>query len=211
MKLSRLFSLLAISSAIGLIPLHAQSEPSAPPNQTQGQKTVPPSTQASPIESPNLPAPLQLQPEPSTLPAKGRPAPILDALPAFPEIQRQNTLDGNGLILPAEPNFAEFKVVRRGNPILVPAGPNPTEDAAVELNARARFREVKVSALKDPEVQAALLEAQNARTDRVLKDALKRHYTLLFARMRAADHSLSSLIAQREKEAMAPFTEKLSR
>ncbi len=211
MKLPRLFSLLAILSVIGLITLHAQSEPSAPPNQTQAQKTVPRTTQASPLEFTNPPAQLQLQPEPSALPAKGRPAPVLDALPAFPDLQRPNTLDSNGLILPVEPDFAEFKLVRRGNPILVPEGPNPTEDAAVELKTRARFREVKASALKAPEVQAALLEAQNARSDRALKDALRRHYSLLFARMRAADHSLSSLIALREKEAMAPLTEKINR
>ena len=211
MKLPRLFSLLAVPSVLAQLPLCAQSETSAAPHQTPAQKVAPPSTQAAPLETANPPAALQLQPEPPAFPPKDRTAPGADALPAFPEFKSDNRLDYNSLKLPKEPNFADFKLVRRGNPILVPDGPNPTEDAAVELNARVRFREAKIGALKDPEVQAALREAQNARSDRALKDALRRHYSLLFARMRAADQSLSSLIAQREKEAMAPLTEKLPR
>ena len=225
MQLPRLFSPLVtfppLSTLtvllIGFFTLSARAQTESGRGLPPSPRLIPPPPDVAPGDPASAPAELQLQPDPSNIRNAPRPPTLLDGLPAFkdnldrlprtgPNDPRNESLD-----LPVEPNFAELKLVRRGNPVLVPDGPNPTEDAALELNARMRFRDAKIRAMKDPEVQASLLEAQKARSDREMRNALRRHYTRLFSLMRASDGTLSKLIQEREKETMAPLIEKLSR
>jgi hypothetical protein len=112
---------------------------------------------------------------------------------------------------PEEPVFPDVEMRRRARPELLPDGPNATEEAAVALRDRIRFRSLKTQALRDPAVRGALEASVKARSDREMREGLQRHYTLLYARMRALDGSLNELISQRETEALEKLREKLPR
>lgn len=137
----------------------------------------------------SLPAPLPLPPEPSPF-------------PSFPP-------------LAPEANPQELDLRKRLNTSLIPEGPNPTEDAALQLRDRVRYRDLKTRALTDPEVRSSLEALGKAGSDSQLRNAWRHHYSLLFARLRALDKSsgksLELLIAEREREALLPLTEKLTR
>lgn len=122
----------------------------------------------------------------------------LDLLPSFPS----NTPPSSP---PNDLNILDLIVRRRENPSLVPDGPNPTEDAAIALNKRHRYQAARSQALNQRDVQGALVAAQKARTDSEFREAMRRHYALLFARMRQLDGSLESLILERETAALAPL------
>lgn len=108
-----------------------------------------------------------------------------------------------------EPSDVEIR--RRARPDLLPDGPNPTEEAAVALKNRIRYRALKARVIAEPEVMAALDAAKKASNDREMRAAFRLHYELLFARMRELDPSLESLIAEREIEANASLKVALPR
>jgi hypothetical protein len=110
-----------------------------------------------------------------------------------------------------EPAFPDIEMRRRARPDLVPEGPNATEEAAVALRDRIRYRSVKTQALRDGAVREALEASVKARSEREMREALKRHYTLLFAKMRALDSSLKELITERETETFQKLRERLPR
>jgi len=141
-----------------------------------------------------LPPALPLRP--NTVPEVG-----LDALPSFEPPASTS----------ADADLPEFRMRRRENVSMVPDGPNPTEDAAVSLNRRYRFQAARSRALGEPAVQEALQAAQKAPTDREVRAAMARHYSLLYARMRVFDSGLEPLIAEREKAALEPLREKFQR
>jgi hypothetical protein len=70
---------------------------------------------------------------------------------------------------------------------------------------------LKARVMAEPEVSAALQASKKAATDREMRLALKRHYELLFARMREIEPALESLIMERETEAQAALRELLPR
>lgn len=139
---------------------------------------------------------LRLDPftEPAPLPLPPDPSPF----PNFP---------------PATNDFGplEIDLRKRASTSLVPDGPNPTEEAALQLRDRVRYREVKAQAMARPEVRSSLEAVQKARSDRDLRDAWRQHYHSLFSAMRSLDKTLEPLIAQREKESLGPLLEKLPR
>ncbi len=137
-------------------------------------------------------------PPPLPLPAERRATGSLDLLPSFPS----NTPPSN---TPNDLNILDLIMRKRENPSLVPDGPNPTEDAALALNKRHRYQAARSHAMNEPQVQGALAAAQKARSDREFREAMRNHYTLLFARMRQLDGSLESLIQERETAALAPL------
>ena len=160
----------------------------------------PPSSQGVPQSGAKFvqpPDPSSLPP-PLPLPGERRATGSLDLLPSFPS----NTPASN---TPNDLNILDLIMRKRENPSLVPDGPNPTEDAAVALNTRHRYQSARSRALNEPEVYGALAAAQKALTDREFREAMRRHYTLLFARMRQLDGSLESLIHERETAALAPL------
>jgi hypothetical protein len=71
-----------------------------------------------------------------------------------------------------------------------------------DLKQRIRFREIKTQALKDPHVQEEWERAQSAPTDLEKRDALRRYYTQLFARMAKIDSSLAAKAEQQKKVAI---------
>jgi hypothetical protein len=149
------------------------------------QRPAPPSQVALQTDPFSVPAPLPLPPEPAPF-------------PSFPPVS-------------PDPNPLELDLRKRANTSLVPEGPNPTEDAALQLRDRVRYRELKARVLAQPEVRSSLEAVQKARSDGELRDAWRRHYALFFPAMRVLDKSLEPLIAQREKEALSPLAEKLPR
>jgi hypothetical protein len=110
-----------------------------------------------------------------------------------------------------EPAFPDIEMRRRARPDLIPDGPNPTEDAAIALRDRIRYRSVKTQALRDGAVREALAASVKARSDREMREALKRHYSLLFGKMRALDSSLAGLIEEREAETFEKLRPRVSR
>jgi CO/xanthine dehydrogenase FAD-binding subunit len=107
--------------------------------------------------------------------------------------------------------FPGVEIRRRSRPDLLPDGPNPTEEAALALKDRVRFRSLKARVMAEPGVSAALEASKKASTDREMRLALKRHYELLFARMREIEPALENLITEREAEAQAALQEVLPR
>lgn len=80
----------------------------------------------------------------------------------------------------------------------VPSKPSKTQVAEDEVKQRIQYRLAKNKAVRDPAVQAAWDEAQRARTDLEKREALTRYYTLLNARIRKIDGSLSKVAIERQ-------------
>jgi hypothetical protein len=149
------------------------------------QRLTPPSPVARQTDQFSVPAPLPLPPEPAPF-------------PSFPPVS-------------TDPNPLELDLRKRANTSLIPEGPNPTEDAALQLRDRVRYRELKARVLAQPEVRSSLEAVQKTRSDGELREAWRRHYAIFFPAMRTLDKSLEPLIAEREKEALSPLAEKLTR
>lgn len=147
-------------------------------------------------------------PDPSTIavPPPVSTEPLPNGLPDFPP--------SLNLLPPGTSGGTEalgFTMRLRGNPSLVPDGPNATEEAASALDRRCRYQTARARALSDPMVEQALSEAKKARTDRELREAMRRHYQLLFTKMRSMDGALEPLISERETAALEPLIEKFPR
>lgn len=77
-----------------------------------------------------------------------------------------------------------------------------TEQSAEELLERIHFREARVKALRDPKVQAEWDSAAKAKTDYDKREALKRYYKLLYARILKIDSSVKKTADLREAAAL---------
>jgi hypothetical protein len=77
-----------------------------------------------------------------------------------------------------------------------------TEENAEELIARIHFREARVKALRDPQVQAEWDTAMKAKTDLEKREALKRYYKLLYARILKLDSSVKKVAELRQQSAL---------
>lgn len=196
------------------LPIAAQ-EPEAPaaalPEATTpaGEKTeaTAPAPKAEPAQE------LQLAPP---QPAKSAPASSdsSDILPGLPKLDTdQPPLPPLNTDLPpaegTDPDMPSFGIRKRSPNSLVPDGPNPTEESAEHMKTRIRFRQVKLLALQNPEVKAALEAAKTARSDRELRAQLRLHYTLLFKQMRSLDASITPLIEEREAAALSEIKDTL--
>ena len=187
-----LLQMILLYGSLFILGLLSQSSPSKANNESENALPV--------AQEQRSPAKFVPPPDPSSLPsALLVPLPkagqsSLDLLPSFPSER-------------ASSDALDFVIKKRENPSLVPDGPNPTEDAALSLNKRHRYQTARYRALNDPEVQDALITSQKARTDRELREALRKHYTLLFAKMRKLDSTIEPLIRERESAAMSPLRE----
>lgn len=171
---------------------HAQKQEAAPPVPAQIKPN------ATFVQPPD-PSTISVPPPVST-------EPLPNALPDFPP--------SLNLLPPGTAGGTEalgFTMRRRENPSLVPDGPNATEEAASALDRRCRYQTARARALSDPLVEQALSEAKKARTDRELREAMRKHYQLLFAKMRSLDGALEPLITEREAAALEPLIEKFPR
>jgi len=106
-------------------------------------------------------------------------------------------------------DLPEFDLTTRKPEEPKPDGPNRTEEAALQLARRIRFREVKAQALIIPEVRASLEASRRASSDRELRSSLRKHYELLFAQMLALDPSLEPLLDENKKRTLAPLKQSI--
>ena len=135
---------------------------------------------------------------------QGQSANSLGPLPEFPSDLKPITPGPSA-------DFSGVEIRRRVRPDLLPDGPNPTEAAAIALKDRIRYRALKARVMVEAEVAGALEASRKAASEREMRLALKRHYELLFARMREMDPSLEGLISERETEAHLALQEVLPR
>jgi hypothetical protein len=98
-------------------------------------------------------------------------------------------------------------------PEQVPQNPKPapapkaepkskTEESAEELVERIHFREARIKALRDPQVQAEWETAAKARTDYEKREALKRYYKLLYSRIIKIDATVKKTSDLRQTAAL---------
>jgi hypothetical protein len=79
------------------------------------------------------------------------------------------------------------------------ARPSKTQVAEDAVKQRIQYRLAKNKAVRDPAVVAALETAQRAKTDLEKREAMKRYYTLLNARIRKIDGSVAKVAREREE------------
>lgn len=117
--------------------------------------------------------------------------PPLDRLPGDEDIFGPDAL-GTGAL----PGAA----LRPQAPARPPIQPDTTES---ERRQRIRFREVKITANRDPQVQDLWALSERARTDEDKRAALRAYYRLLHARIRKIDPKLKTYSEAREAAALA--------
>ena len=81
-------------------------------------------------------------------------------------------------------------------------GKSKTEQSAEELLERIHFREARVKALRDPQVQAEWESSTKARTDYDRREALKRYYKVLYERIVKIDGSVKKTSDTRQAAAL---------
>ncbi len=145
--------------------------------------------------------------------APARPAaaePTLDLMPAQPSqgLPAPGASESEPSLIPEAPTATERP---RGSAITPPRSggtiekegkskkekKSSTDLSTGELQQMIRFRQAKTRALGDPAVQAEWRQSEVARTDFEKRAALKRYYTLLYARMGKLDGSLKKQITER--------------
>lgn len=130
--------------------------------------------------------------------AQPTPAPLPDTLPLIPEApspveKKPARKSGAGEPETAQPN---------------PVKKNKTEAASNDFAERIKFREAKTKALRDDKVQAEAALAQVAKTDEEKRAALKRYYTLLYAKILKIDGSLKKIVSERQAESLKLLDQK---
>ena len=79
-----------------------------------------------------------------------------------------------------------------------PAGPSRTDAAEDAMQLHIKLRAAKTKALQDPVIQAELAKVASTKVDYDRREAYKRYYVLLYARMLQIDPSIAAGIAGRE-------------
>ncbi len=77
-----------------------------------------------------------------------------------------------------------------------------TAESAEDLIERIHFREARIKALRDPQVQAEWDQAVKAKTDYAKREALKRYYKLLHGRILKIDSSVKKVSDLREQASL---------
>ena len=80
--------------------------------------------------------------------------------------------------------------------------------AAADLDLRIRFRNARNVAEANEQVRAAWDDSRGAKTDHEKRQALKRYYDLLFAKMLGVDRGIAALVEQRRKTETAALTQR---
>jgi hypothetical protein len=71
-----------------------------------------------------------------------------------------------------------------------------------ELEGRIRYREARTKVASDPKVQALWEESRQARTDFEKRDALRRYYKTLYARILTMDKALAPIVEERQRTSL---------
>ena len=78
---------------------------------------------------------------------------------------------------------------------------------AAELDLRIRYRKARNVAETNDSVRAAWEQTRYPRSDQEKRDALRRYYDLLFAKMLSADRGIAPLVEERRKTETATLTQ----
>lgn len=78
---------------------------------------------------------------------------------------------------------------------------------AAELDLRIRYRKARNAAETNDRVRAAWEQTRYPRSDQEKRDALRRYYDLLFAKMLTADRGIAPLVEERRKAETATLTQ----
>jgi hypothetical protein len=76
-----------------------------------------------------------------------------------------------------------------------------------DLDMRIRYRKARNAAETNEQVRAAWQDSREAKTDYEKRQALKRYYELLFARMLGSDRGIAKLVEARHKAEIAGLTQ----
>ena len=79
---------------------------------------------------------------------------------------------------------------------------NKTAANTDDIADRIKFREAKTKALKDENIQEQWELSESAKNDPDKREALKKYYTLLYAKILKIDGSIKKLVSQRLKESL---------
>jgi hypothetical protein len=121
-------------------------------------------------------------------PAQPSPAPAPDSLSLIPDAP--------------PPNDKPPRRSGSGSGALNPIRKNKTDAGAQDFAERIKFREAKTKALRDEQIQQELSNADAARKDQEKREALKRYYKLLYAKILKIDGSLKKIVAQRQEQSL---------
>lgn len=81
------------------------------------------------------------------------------------------------------------------------------ESTAAELDLRVRYRKVRNIAEASDRVRATWEETRYPKSDQQKRDALRRYYGLLFAKMLSMDQGIAPLVEERRKAETAMLTQ----
>ncbi len=140
--------------------------------------------------APETPGRLQLAPAPVRAPAPAAPT------AAAPAVEPEVTLIPEQVPQRTKPNSKPVDAPKTTE------AKSKTEESAEDLNERIHFREARVKALRDPQVQAEWDSAAKAKTDFEKREALKRYYKLLYARILKIDASVKSVVTLRQASSL---------
>ena len=88
-----------------------------------------------------------------------------------------------------------------------PSATMKPQTTAADLELRVRYRKARNAAETNAQVRAAWEDSRAAKTDLVRREALKRYYDLLFAKMLGADRGIATLVEQRHKAEVAALSQ----
>lgn len=192
---------LCTATLFATLPLRAQEGAAAP-------------AATSPVSAPESVAPDAVsETSPSAPPARpAAPEPTLDLMPAQPTqtLPAPSTpiSETEPSLIPEAPTTnpkSRGSAIEPPSRIGVPEGKekkqkkSATEISNNELQTRIRFRQAKTRALGDPAIQAEWDKSVVAHTDFEKRAALKRFYTMLYARMGKLDGTLKKEIDERQR------------
>lgn len=81
------------------------------------------------------------------------------------------------------------------------------ESTAAELDLRVRYRKVRNIAETSDRIRAAWEETRYPKSDQEKRDALRRYYDLLFAKMLSMDRGIAPLVEERRKAETSMLTQ----
>ena len=84
----------------------------------------------------------------------------------------------------------------------MPIKKNKTETNTDDIADRIKFREAKTKALRDEQVQEQWAVFESQKSDEEKRVALRKYYTLLYARILKINGSIKKLVSLREAESL---------
>jgi hypothetical protein len=126
----------------------------------------------------------------STLGAEPTPLPLMPETPSSPTARPHHGYGGGGG--PAAGSAATQNPIKK----------NKTQESTEDVGDRIKYREAKYKATQDPKIQALLDEANAARKDFDKREAMRKYYRELGAKIMKIDSSIKKLATIRMQESL---------